>query len=43
MTWWNLKAKMKADHAQPRDRCFLYAKLVSQITDLTGQQFHSGD
>ena len=33
----------KADQAQPRDRCFLYAKLVSQMTDLAGQQFNSGD
>jgi hypothetical protein len=33
----------KADQAQPRDRCFLYAKLVSQMTDLAGQQFHSGE
>jgi hypothetical protein len=35
--------QVKADQAQPRDRCFLYAKLVSQMTDLAGQQFHSGD
>src|SRR5277367_2549706 len=33
----------KADQAQPRDRCFLYARLVSQMTDLAGQQFNSGD
>ena len=33
----------KADQAQPRNRCFLYAKLVSQMIDLAGQQFHSGD
>jgi len=33
----------KADQAQPRDRCFLYAELVSQMTDLAGQQFSSGD
>ena len=33
----------KADQAQPRNRCFLYAKFVSQMTDLAGQQFHSGD
>jgi hypothetical protein len=32
----------KADQAQPRDRCFLYAELVSQMTDLAGQQFNSG-
>jgi hypothetical protein len=33
----------KADQAQPRDRCFLYAKLVSQMTDLAGSEFNSGD
>jgi hypothetical protein len=33
----------KADQALPRDRCFLYAELVSQMTDLAGQQFNSGD
>jgi hypothetical protein len=33
----------KADQAQLRNRCFLYAKLVSQMTNLAGQQFHSGD
>jgi hypothetical protein len=33
----------KADQAQPRDRCFLYAKLVSHMTDLAGQQFNSGE
>jgi hypothetical protein len=33
----------KAENAQPRDKCFLYAKLVSQMTDLVGQQLHSGD
>jgi hypothetical protein len=33
----------KADQAQPRDRCFLYAEFVSQMTDLAGQQLNSGD
>jgi hypothetical protein len=33
----------KADQAQPRDRCFLYAELVSRMTDLASQQFNSGD
>jgi hypothetical protein len=33
----------KANQAQPRDRCFLYAELVNQMTDLAGQQFNSGD
>jgi hypothetical protein len=33
----------KADKAQPRDRCFLYAELVNQMTDLACQQFNTGD
>jgi hypothetical protein len=33
----------KADQAQPKDRCFLYAELVSHLVDLVGQQFNSGD
>jgi hypothetical protein len=33
----------KADQAQPRDRCFLYAELVSRMTDLAGRQLKSGD
>lgn len=33
----------KADQAQPRDRCFLYAMLVNQMTNLAGQQFNSDD
>ena len=33
----------KADQVQPKDRCFLYAELVSQLVDLAGQQFNSGD
>lgn len=33
----------KADQAHPRDRCFLYAELVSQMTDLAGRQLDSGD
>jgi hypothetical protein len=33
----------KADQAQPRDRCFLYAMLVNQMTNLAGQQFDSDD
>jgi hypothetical protein len=33
----------KADQAQPRDRCFLYAELVSQMTDLAGHELSSGD
>jgi hypothetical protein len=33
----------KADQAQPRDRCFLYAELVSQMTDMAIKQVKSGD
>lgn len=33
----------KADQAQPRDQCFLYAELVSQMTDLASHQFDAGD
>jgi hypothetical protein len=35
--------QVKADHAQPKDRCFLYATLVSRMTDLAGDQLNSGD
>jgi len=41
MTLASLEAK--ADQAQPRDRCFLYAMLVNQMTNLAGQQFNSDD
>jgi hypothetical protein len=33
----------KVDQAQPKDKCFLYAKLVSQLTDLAGHQLNSGE
>src|ERR1700733_6130603 len=33
----------KADQAQPKEQCFLYAELVHQMTELAGQQFSSGD
>jgi len=33
----------KAARAQPRDKCFLYARLISQMTDLTDNQLNSGD
>jgi hypothetical protein len=35
--------QVKADQAQPRDRCFLYAELVSEMTDLAIRQVNSGD
>jgi hypothetical protein len=33
----------KADQAQHRDRCFLYAVLVSRLIEQAGQQFSSGE
>ncbi len=33
----------KADQAQPKEQCFLYAELVHHMTELAGQQFKSGD
>src|ERR1700693_422234 len=33
----------KADQAQPREQCFLYAELVHDMTELAGKQFSSGD
>ena len=35
--------QVKADQAEPRDRCFLYARLVSEMTDLAGTELNSGD
>ena len=35
--------RAKADLARPRDRCFLYAKLVSQLTESAGRQFSAGN
>jgi hypothetical protein len=34
---------VKADQAQPKEQCFLYAELVHQMTELAGQQYSSGD
>lgn len=34
---------MKAEHATPRDQCYLYARLVSAMTDLASQQMSAGD
>ena len=35
--------RVKADQALPRERCFLYAELVSRMTDIAGLQFGTGD
>jgi hypothetical protein len=34
---------VKADQAQPKEQCFLYAELVHQMTELAGQQYSAGD
>ena len=34
---------IKADKAHARDKCFLYAKLISQTTNLAAQEFDAGD
>lgn len=33
----------KANQAQPREQCFLYAELVHQMTELSLQQYAAGD
>jgi hypothetical protein len=33
----------KAAQATPKDRCYLYAELVSAMTERAGQQMNSGD
>ncbi len=33
----------KAEQAQPRDQCYLYAELVQQMTELSVQQYASGN
>jgi hypothetical protein len=33
----------KADQALPQERCFLYAELVSRMTDIAGLQFSTSD
>jgi hypothetical protein len=35
--------QLKADQAPPKDRCLLYARLISRMTDLAGHQLNSGD
>ena len=34
---------VKADQAQPKDQCFLYAQVVHEMTELAGQQLNIGD
>jgi hypothetical protein len=33
----------KAEQAQPKEQCFLYAELVHEMTELAGQQYSAGD
>lgn len=33
----------KADQATPREQCYLYAKVVKDMADLTGKQLDAGD
>lgn len=33
----------KADHAQPRDQCFLYAEVMHRMTELSLRQYAAGD
>lgn len=33
----------KADHATPKDQCYLYAKLVRDMADVTGKQLDAGN
>lgn len=33
----------RADQAQPKEQCFLYAEIVHQMTELAGQQLNAGD
>src|ERR1700691_3189866 len=34
---------VKAEQAQPKDQCFLYAELVHEMSELAGQQLSAGD
>jgi hypothetical protein len=33
----------RADSAQPKEQCFLYAEIVHQMTELAGQQLSAGE
>jgi|ERR1700722_279604 hypothetical protein len=34
---------VKAEQAQPKDQCFLYAELVREMSELAGRQLNAGD
>ncbi len=35
--------ELRAQQANPREQCFLYAELVHSMTELAGKQIHDGD
>ncbi|MGB0065679.1 MAG: hypothetical protein WBP85_14650 [Terracidiphilus sp.] len=35
--------EVRADQAQPREQCFLYAQLIQQMTELSIHQYAAGD
>ncbi len=35
--------EVRADQAQPREQCFLYAELMQQMTELSIRQYQAGD
>jgi hypothetical protein len=35
--------EVRADQAQPREQCFLYAELVHQMTEVSLKQYSAGD
>ncbi|HEX3435538.1 MAG TPA: hypothetical protein VHT24_02145 [Pseudacidobacterium sp.] len=38
-----LMLEAKADHASPKEQCFLYAQIVHDMTEIAGQEFSAGD
>jgi hypothetical protein len=35
--------EVKADHASPKEQCFLYAEIVHDMTEIAGQEFSNGN
>ncbi len=35
--------QMRADHASPKEQCFLYAEIVHDMTEIAGQEFSNGN
>jgi hypothetical protein len=35
--------QQRAEHAQPRDQCYLYTEIVHQLTELAGKQMAAGE